>query len=72
MYVARQVSDDVADQVEALDLPGISFLDEPKRFNPSGDLARAVLGSVNLDGVGSAGLELQYDDRPDRRGRASW
>jgi len=61
-YLARQVPDEVADQVEALNLPGVAFLDEPTRFNPSGDLARSVLGAVNTDSVGSAGLELQYDD----------
>ncbi len=61
-YLARQVPDDVADRVSELALPGIAFLDEPKRFNPSGDLARSVLGSVTIDSVGSAGLELQYDD----------
>ena len=42
-------------------LPGINRLDEPTRFNPSGDLGRGVLGSVNIDGIGRAGLELQYD-----------
>jgi cell division protein FtsI (penicillin-binding protein 3) len=61
-YIARQVPDDVADQVEALALPGIYLLDEPKRFNPSDDLARSVLGRVDIDSGGIAGLELQYDD----------
>ena len=62
VYVARQVPEPIADQVEELAIDGIAFLDEPARFRPSGDLARALLGSVNLDGVGSSGLELQYDE----------
>jgi cell division protein FtsI (penicillin-binding protein 3) len=61
-YLARQVPDDVAKGVEDLALPGVFFMQEPKRFNPAGDLARAVLGSVNVDDRGSSGVELQYDD----------
>jgi cell division protein FtsI (penicillin-binding protein 3) len=60
-YVARQVDDLVAKQVEALDLAGISSYTEPGRFRPSEDLARSVIGSTNPDGEGTAGLELEYD-----------
>ena len=62
VYVARQVTDGVADQVRDLALAGVNFIDEPARFNPAGSLARSVLGSVNVDGAGRAGLEMQYDD----------
>src|SRR5690606_624717 len=37
-YVERRVSDELADTVAELELPGIFFLDEPKRFTPGGDL----------------------------------
>lgn len=62
VYVARRVDDTVAEQIEELRLPGISFLDEPKRFTPSGDLARSLLGQVGVDNEGLAGLEMQFDD----------
>ncbi len=61
-YVARRVADDIAANVEELDLPGIAFLEEPKRFAPAGDLARSVLGEVGVDNDGLFGLEKQYDD----------
>ena len=61
-YVARRVDDDVAAAVAALDLPGISFIEEPKRFTPAGPLARSVLGEVGIDNDGLFGLERQYDD----------
>jgi cell division protein FtsI (penicillin-binding protein 3) len=61
-YLARRVDLTVATRVEALDLPGIGFLDEPKRYYPGGDLASQVLGFVGVDGGGLAGLELQYQD----------
>jgi cell division protein FtsI (penicillin-binding protein 3) len=62
VYVSRRVGDAVADAIEDLRLPGISFLDEPKRFTPSGDLARSVLGQVGVDNEGLAGLEMQFDE----------
>jgi cell division protein FtsI (penicillin-binding protein 3) len=62
VYLARQVPDDVAAQVDALELDGVFLVDEPSRELPAGDLARGVVGSVDIDGVGIAGLELQFDD----------
>jgi cell division protein FtsI (penicillin-binding protein 3) len=62
VYVARRVDDEVAAAVEDLELPGIGFLEEPKRFAPAGDLARSVLGQVGVDDEGLSGLEKQYDD----------
>ncbi len=60
-YVARRVPDDVAAAIRHKKLPGIFFLDEPKRIAPAGDLARSVLGKVGVDNEGLSGLELQYD-----------
>jgi cell division protein FtsI (penicillin-binding protein 3) len=61
-YVARRVDEAVASAVADLNLPGISFVDEPKRFAPAGALARSVIGSVGVDNEGLFGLERQYDD----------
>jgi len=61
-YVERRVPDEVASAVEEEALPGVFFLDEPKRFTPAGDLARSVLGQVGVDNEGLSGLELQYDE----------
>ena len=62
VYLDRQVSQDVGEQVEALDLDGITVAQEPSRTNPAGELAHSVLGRVDVDGVGSSGLERQYED----------
>ncbi|HEX4978594.1 MAG TPA: penicillin-binding protein 2 [Acidimicrobiales bacterium] len=62
VYLARTVPDAVASQVEALSLPGVYLVDEPKRFMPSGDLAAPVIGKVGTDSLALAGLELQFDD----------
>lgn len=62
VYLSRQVDDATTQKVKDLNLDGIEFLSESKRFNPAGELAQSVLGSVNLDNVGRAGLEQQFDD----------
>jgi cell division protein FtsI (penicillin-binding protein 3) len=62
VYVARRVPDDIADAIEAEELDGIWFVEEPQRFNPAGELGRSVLGSVGVDNDGLSGLELMYDD----------
>jgi cell division protein FtsI (penicillin-binding protein 3) len=61
-YLARRVDLAVADRIADMDLPGIEFLDEPKRQYPGGTLAAQVLGFVGVDGTGLAGLELHYED----------
>ncbi len=62
VFLARQVEPEQAGEVEALDLPGIHFLKEPKRVYPSGALAAHAVGFVNIDSKGIEGLEAQYDD----------
>jgi cell division protein FtsI (penicillin-binding protein 3) len=61
VYLARRVAPEVADRIERLRLPGIGLLDESQRQYPSGGLTSHVVGFVGLDGVGLAGLELQYE-----------
>ena len=61
VFLARQVEEDDATRVEALELPGIHFLAEPKRVYPSGSLAAHAVGFVNIDSQGIEGLEAQYD-----------
>ncbi|MDQ3646936.1 MAG: penicillin-binding protein 2 [Actinomycetota bacterium] len=61
-YLARQVSPEVARRVRALDLPGVYMEAEPKRYYPGGKLAAHLLGFADIDGLGVAGLELQYED----------
>jgi cell division protein FtsI (penicillin-binding protein 3) len=62
VFIDRQVDLEVAAELEALALPGIGFLEVPKRYYPGGELAAQVLGFVNVDGKGAAGLESGYDE----------
>jgi cell division protein FtsI (penicillin-binding protein 3) len=60
-FIARQVEPDIYREVKELDIPGIYFTAEPKRYYPGGQLASHVLGFVDIDGKGLAGIELQYE-----------
>jgi cell division protein FtsI (penicillin-binding protein 3) len=62
VYLARQVDDDVADRVGALDIDGVLLFDEQKRFNPAGDLGRSLIGQVGVDHAGLSGIEQSMDD----------
>ena len=63
VYLARQVSPEEARRVKALDLPGVAFYKESRRYYPKKDLAAHVLGYVGLDNVGLGGLESTFDTR---------
>ncbi|MEM8934329.1 MAG: penicillin-binding protein 2, partial [Acidobacteriota bacterium] len=62
VWVERKVDQPRADAVRALDLAGLDFLPEAKRYYPMRQLAGAVLGYVGTDNEGLAGLEFHYDD----------
>jgi cell division protein FtsI (penicillin-binding protein 3) len=51
----------VAQRIRELELPGIAFLPESKRYYPMRELAAQVLGYVGTDNVGLAGLEQEHD-----------
>lgn len=66
-WVARKADTETADRIRSLNLRGIYFQKESKRFYPKGDLAAQVIGYVGTDDEGLSGIERQYDD--DLRGR---
>jgi cell division protein FtsI (penicillin-binding protein 3) len=61
-WVARKLDPDTASRVKELNLKGIYFQKEFKRFYPNGDLAAHVLGYVGTDDDGLGGLEREFDD----------
>ncbi len=61
-FVARWVSKEKADEVRALELPGIGVVREPRRVYPHARLAAQLVGFANIDGDGVRGVEQQEDD----------
>jgi cell division protein FtsI (penicillin-binding protein 3) len=62
-YVRRQISFEAARRVAALDLDGIGFIKESRRFYPNTQLAAHVLGYVGIDNNGLGGIESAYDSQ---------
>ena len=60
-YVRRQISPEQTRRVTTLNLDGIGFMKEDKRFYPNKELAAHLLGYVGIDNTGLGGLESTYD-----------
>ncbi len=67
-WVARKADDETIGRIKSLNLQGIHFQKEPRRFYPARDLAAQVLGSVGMEDSGQSGIEHEFDDQ--LRGRA--
>ena len=63
VWIARKVPPDKKEAVEALNLKGIYFQKENQRIYPKRDLAAHVLGFVDLDEKGLAGIEYELDSQ---------
>ncbi len=60
-FVKRRATPTQAKRVLALELDGIGFRKESKRFYPNRELAANLLGYVGIDNVGLGGIEATYD-----------
>ena len=61
LYVARHLEPKQADELRKLEIPGVYFQREYKRFYPNGEVTGHLLGFTNLDEDGLEGLEFAYD-----------
>ena len=67
-WMARKADDETIERIKSLNLQGIHFQKEPKRFYPARDLAAQVIGTVGMEDAGQSGIEHGFDDK--LRGRA--
>lgn len=58
----KHLSKEDAQAIKDLKLSGLELTQATMRYYPLGNFASQVLGSVNDDGEGRTGLELEYDD----------
>jgi cell division protein FtsI (penicillin-binding protein 3) len=63
VYVRRRVTPPQARRIAALNLKGIGFIKEDRRFYPKKQLAAQLLGFVGVDNKGLAGIEAAYDSQ---------
>ena len=61
VWVARQLDPPVAERVRGLDLPGIGFVREYRRYYPQIETAAQVIGFAGRDHTGLEGLEQGYE-----------
>jgi len=69
VWVRRKLDPRVTRAVRDLQLEGIGFLTETRRYYPKRELAAQVLGYVGLDNTGMSGIEYAFEDLI--RGRAA-
>jgi len=63
IWVEREITPTQRKQIHDLGIPGIGFLSESRRFYPGGPAAAHIVGLVNVDNQGIAGIEKYVDDR---------
>jgi cell division protein FtsI (penicillin-binding protein 3) len=60
-WLRRQLTPKQQSQILSLGIPGIGFRPEKRRFYPGGAVASHILGLVNIDNRGIAGMEKYID-----------
>jgi cell division protein FtsI (penicillin-binding protein 3) len=63
VYLERQITPREEMAINALGIPGIDFQPSEERHYPMGNLAAQVLGGVDVDEHGVAGVEKSFDQR---------
>jgi len=61
VWVRRKVDPAVARAVRGLQLDGVGFLTENRRYYPQRELAAHVIGYVGLDNTGMSGIEYAFE-----------
>lgn len=60
--VIRDISDDLAKEVEGLKLEGVHIGYTKKRYYPNENTASKIIGFINTEGVGQYGVEEYYNE----------
>ena len=60
-WLRRQLTPKQQSQILALGIPGVGFRPEKRRFYPGGPTASHIVGHVNIDNRGIAGMEKYVD-----------
>jgi len=63
IWIKREITPTQRKQIHDLGIPGVGFLSENRRFYPGGPAAAHIVGLVNVDNQGIAGIEKYVDDR---------
>jgi len=70
IWLVRKLTPGQSQAVKKLNIKGLGFLKESKRFYPNSYLASQIIGFAGLDNVGLEGIEVYYDKY--LKGEAGW
>lgn len=62
VWLRRRVTPDVAEAVKALNIPGVGFRREYRRYYPTIEAGAQLVGYTNIDDRGQEGLEMAFDN----------
>jgi cell division protein FtsI (penicillin-binding protein 3) len=62
-WLARKPDPEISARIRSLNLRGVYFQKESKRYYPKNELAAQVLGYVGMDDAGLSGIEREYEDK---------
>src|SRR6202158_3001210 len=62
-WVERKPEPEISARIQSLNLRGIYFQKESKRYYPKNELAAQVLGYVGMDDEGLSGIEREFDEK---------
>jgi cell division protein FtsI (penicillin-binding protein 3) len=63
VWLKREITPKQREQIHRLGVPGVGFLPENKRVYPNGAEVSHIIGHVNIDNQGIAGIEKWLDTR---------
>lgn len=61
VYLKRRISPELAAKIKKLQISGIYFEREFKRFYPAGAMSAHLVGFTNIDDIGQEGIEHAYE-----------
>ena len=62
-WLARKPDPEISARIRSLNLRGVYFQKESKRFYPKNELGAQVLGYVGMDDMGLSGIEREYESQ---------
>ena len=62
VWVDRKLTSEKYEEIKNLEIPGLDFVTENKRYYPKDSLAANLMGFVGVDNQGLEGLEVYFDE----------
>jgi cell division protein FtsI (penicillin-binding protein 3) len=61
VWLQRRITPELSSKIKYLDIEGIGFVKESKRYYPNAEIAGHVIGFTGIDPEGLEGIERKYD-----------